>query len=150
MLDIGLTSTAPHFEKSGSGRVINLGSLSGKRVASNVGYAMTKFAVVALTHGIRREGRDAGIRADVGLVEVKVHRARYDLLLGDWRWSRRRWWWWWWRHRWGWRLLPPVVAEPQSDREVLDVALPLNTLVVAIPTGERADHEAFDTQDRHL
>ncbi len=55
----------PFLEKSGSGRVINLGSLSGKRVASNVGYAMSKFAVVALTHGIRREGRAAGVRATV-------------------------------------------------------------------------------------
>lgn len=55
----------PHLAKSGHGRVVNLGSLSGKRVASNVGYAMSKFAVVALTHGIRREGRDAGIRATV-------------------------------------------------------------------------------------
>ena len=55
----------PHLAKAGSGRVINLGSLSGKRVASNVGYAMSKFAVVALTHGIRREGRDVGIRATV-------------------------------------------------------------------------------------
>lgn len=55
----------PHLAESGQGRVVNLGSLSGKRVASNVGYAMSKFAVVALTHGIRREGRDAGIRATV-------------------------------------------------------------------------------------
>lgn len=55
----------PHLAASGQGRVVNLGSLSGKRVASNVGYAMSKFAVVALTHGIRREGRDAGIRATV-------------------------------------------------------------------------------------
>jgi NAD(P)-dependent dehydrogenase (short-subunit alcohol dehydrogenase family) len=55
----------PHLARSGQGRVVNLGSLSGKRVASNVGYAMSKFAVVALTHGIRREGRDAGIRATV-------------------------------------------------------------------------------------
>lgn len=60
-----IRAALPYLEKSGSGRVINLGSLSGKRVASNVGYAMTKFAVVALTHGIRREGRDAGIRATV-------------------------------------------------------------------------------------
>lgn len=60
-----IRAALPHLEKSGCGRVINLGSLSGKRVASNVGYAMTKFAVVALTHGIRREGRDAGIRATV-------------------------------------------------------------------------------------
>jgi NAD(P)-dependent dehydrogenase (short-subunit alcohol dehydrogenase family) len=55
----------PYLAASGQGRVVNLGSLSGKRVASNVGYAMSKFAVVALTHGIRREGRDAGIRATV-------------------------------------------------------------------------------------
>lgn len=55
----------PHLAASGYGRVINLGSLSAKRVASNVGYAMSKFAVLALTHGIRREGRDAGIRATV-------------------------------------------------------------------------------------
>lgn len=55
----------PHLAASGHGRVVNLGSLSSKRVASNVGYAMTKFAVAALTHGIRREGRDVGIRATV-------------------------------------------------------------------------------------
>ena len=55
----------PHLAVCGHGRVVNLGSLAGKRVGSNVGYAMTKFAVVALTHGIRREGRAAGIRATV-------------------------------------------------------------------------------------
>jgi NAD(P)-dependent dehydrogenase (short-subunit alcohol dehydrogenase family) len=55
----------PHLTVCGHGRVINLDSLAGKRVGSNVGYAMTKFAVVAMTHGIRREGRAAGIRATV-------------------------------------------------------------------------------------
>ncbi|MCW5720063.1 MAG: SDR family NAD(P)-dependent oxidoreductase [Devosia sp.] len=55
----------PHLAQSGNGRVVNMGSLSSKRVASNVGYAMSKFAVLALTHGIRREGRDVGIRATV-------------------------------------------------------------------------------------
>lgn len=54
-----------HLAATGQGRIINLGSLSSKRVSSNVGYAMSKFAVVALTHGIRREGRDVGIRATV-------------------------------------------------------------------------------------
>jgi NADP-dependent 3-hydroxy acid dehydrogenase YdfG len=58
-------ATLAHLAVCGHGRVINLGSLSGKRVGSNVGYAMTKFAMVALTHGIRREGRAAGIRATV-------------------------------------------------------------------------------------
>jgi NAD(P)-dependent dehydrogenase (short-subunit alcohol dehydrogenase family) len=51
--------------KSSSRGSLAGGSLAGKRVGSNVGYAMTKFAVVALTHGIRREGRAAGIRATV-------------------------------------------------------------------------------------
>jgi len=58
-------ASLPHLAVCGQGRVIKLGSLAGKRVGSNVGYAMTKFAVVALTHGIRREGRAAGIRATV-------------------------------------------------------------------------------------
>ncbi len=56
--------TMPHLIESGSGRVINIASLSGKRVAnSNLGYAMTKFALVALTHAVRRHGWDHGVRA---------------------------------------------------------------------------------------
>lgn len=54
----------PHLAASGTGRVVNLASLSGKRVANaNIGYAMTKHALVALTHRVRQEGFDAGIRA---------------------------------------------------------------------------------------
>ncbi len=54
----------PHLAASGEGRVVNLASLSGKRVANeNIGYAMSKFALVALTHAIRREGWERGIRA---------------------------------------------------------------------------------------
>jgi NADP-dependent 3-hydroxy acid dehydrogenase YdfG len=60
-----IRAALPHLAVCGHGRVVNLGSLSGRRVGSNVGYAMTKFAVVALTHGLRREGRTAGIRATV-------------------------------------------------------------------------------------
>lgn len=55
----------PHLAASGDGRVVLMGSLAGKRVGSNVGYAMTKFAVTALNHGIRREGRADGIRSTV-------------------------------------------------------------------------------------
>jgi len=55
----------PHLAASGQGRVVNLGSLASKRVTENVGYSMSKFALAALTHGIRREGRDAGIRATI-------------------------------------------------------------------------------------
>lgn len=54
----------PHLVASGEGRVVNLASLSGKRVRNeNVGYAMSKFALMALTQAVRREGFDHGIRA---------------------------------------------------------------------------------------
>ena len=54
----------PHLIESGSGRVVNVASLSGKRVKNdNVGYAMTKFALIALTHAVRRHGWDHGVRA---------------------------------------------------------------------------------------
>lgn len=54
----------PHLEKSGAGRIVNVASLSGKRVrGDNVAYQMSKFAVVALTHAVRRLGWDKGVRA---------------------------------------------------------------------------------------
>ena len=61
-----IRAALPHLRAAGAGRVVNVSSLSGKRVASpNVGYAMTKFALVALTHAVRREGWDDGVRATV-------------------------------------------------------------------------------------
>jgi NAD(P)-dependent dehydrogenase (short-subunit alcohol dehydrogenase family) len=54
----------PHLVASGNGRVAIVSSLSGKRVANeNMGYAASKFAVVALVHAVRREGWAQGIRA---------------------------------------------------------------------------------------
>jgi NADP-dependent 3-hydroxy acid dehydrogenase YdfG len=54
----------PHLEASGAGRIVNVASLSGKRVRNdNVAYNMTKFAVMALTHGVRRLGWEKGVRA---------------------------------------------------------------------------------------
>jgi NADP-dependent 3-hydroxy acid dehydrogenase YdfG len=56
--------TLPHLEASGSGRIVNVASLSGKRVRNdNVAYAMSKFAVRALTHAARRLSWDKGVRA---------------------------------------------------------------------------------------
>ncbi|WP_113360123.1 SDR family NAD(P)-dependent oxidoreductase [Rhizobium sp. SYY.PMSO] len=51
--------------KSGSGRIVIVASLSGKRVASpqSSAYALTKHAAVALAHGLRQSGFDKGIRA---------------------------------------------------------------------------------------
>ena len=54
----------PHLRASGAGRVVNVASLSGKRVKNdNIAYAMTKFALMALTQGTRRIGWDDGVRA---------------------------------------------------------------------------------------
>src|SRR5260370_24841730 len=54
----------PYLRKSGTGRIVNVSSLSGKRVKNaNAGYAMSKFAVIALTHAVRRIGWGDGVRA---------------------------------------------------------------------------------------
>lgn len=54
----------PHLKAAGSGRIVNLGSLSGKRVRNdNIAYNLSKFAMMALTHGTRRIGWDKGVRA---------------------------------------------------------------------------------------
>ncbi len=59
-----IRAALPYLKKSGSGRVVNLASLSGKRVMGlNAGYQMSKHAVVALTHAVRRAGWDHGVRA---------------------------------------------------------------------------------------
>ena len=54
----------PHLEAGGKGRIVNVASLSGKRVANdNIAYSMAKFAVMALTHGARQAGWEKGVRA---------------------------------------------------------------------------------------
>jgi NAD(P)-dependent dehydrogenase (short-subunit alcohol dehydrogenase family) len=54
----------PYLKQSGHGRVVNIVSLSGKRVKSGqiAGYAMTKHAATALTHATRQSGWKYGIR----------------------------------------------------------------------------------------
>lgn len=56
--------TLPYLKQSKSAKVINISSLSGKRVTGkSVGYAMSKFAVMALTHTLRFAEWDNKIRA---------------------------------------------------------------------------------------
>lgn len=56
--------TLPHLRKCGSGRIINVSSLSGKRVTNDgTGYALSKFALMAVTHATRRAGWEDGVRA---------------------------------------------------------------------------------------
>ncbi|TPQ52821.1 short-chain dehydrogenase [Prosthecomicrobium hirschii] len=59
-----IRAALPALKASGAGRVVNVASLSGKRVMGlNAGYQMAKHAVVALTHAVRRLGWEHGIRA---------------------------------------------------------------------------------------
>jgi NAD(P)-dependent dehydrogenase (short-subunit alcohol dehydrogenase family) len=56
----------PHLRASGHGRVVNIASTDGKRirdVAVTLGYAMSKHALVALTHATRFAGHAEGLRA---------------------------------------------------------------------------------------
>lgn len=67
----------PALRVSEHGRMINIVSLSGKRLmhASMLGYSASKFAALALTHAIRHDGWSDGIRATAicpGLVETRM------------------------------------------------------------------------------
>ncbi|MBT3533878.1 MAG: SDR family NAD(P)-dependent oxidoreductase [Rhodospirillaceae bacterium] len=61
---LSMTRTAlPHLRRCGAGRIINMASLAGKAVYSDgIGYSMTKFAAVALSHATRHAGWDDGVR----------------------------------------------------------------------------------------
>lgn len=67
----------PHLRAAGSGRVINVASLAGKRIRNHeiLGYSASKFAAMSLTHAIRQSGWDDGVRATSvcpGLVETRM------------------------------------------------------------------------------
>jgi len=67
----------PHLKKCHHARVINVVSLSGKRVmsSSNLGYCASKFAALSLTHAIRQEGWSEGLRATAicpGIVDTDM------------------------------------------------------------------------------
>jgi NAD(P)-dependent dehydrogenase (short-subunit alcohol dehydrogenase family) len=54
----------PHLERAGHGRVINIASTDGKRYREtvSVAYAMTKHAVMALSHAAKFAGWEKGVR----------------------------------------------------------------------------------------
>ncbi|PLZ04508.1 short-chain dehydrogenase [Burkholderia sp. WAC0059] len=59
-----IQAALPHLRRTGDARVVQIASLSGKRVRNlNVGYQMSKHAVIALNHAVRRAGWEDGIRA---------------------------------------------------------------------------------------
>ncbi|MCK0104435.1 SDR family NAD(P)-dependent oxidoreductase [Pseudohalocynthiibacter sp. F2068] len=53
----------PYLRAAGNGRIVNVASLSGKRVINDgTGYAMSKFALMAVSHAARRAAWDDGVR----------------------------------------------------------------------------------------
>lgn len=59
-----IRAALPHLRAGGSGRIVNVSSLSGLRVKGTFspGYAITKFAMTALTEAVKNVGWDDGIR----------------------------------------------------------------------------------------
>ena len=78
-----LRAAFPHLKAGGRGRVINVASLSGKRVLGlNAGYQMAKHAVIALNHAVRRAGWEHGIRSTAlcpGFVNTDLVAGHADL-----------------------------------------------------------------------
>lgn len=100
----------PHLRQAGSGRIVNIASLSGKRIANDAaGYAMSKFAVMALTHAARHAAWEDGVRATAvcpGMTATDMT-ARFD------------------------SVAPADMSQPEDVAELVAVALALpNTAVV--------------------
>lgn len=78
----GIAAVLPHFKVQQSGHFINVSSLSGHRVdpTSSV-YSATKFAVRALSEGLRQEVKPYNIRTTIlspGLVQSELTQAITD------------------------------------------------------------------------
>jgi NAD(P)-dependent dehydrogenase (short-subunit alcohol dehydrogenase family) len=61
-----IQAALPHLRAAGAGRVVNIASTDGKRIrdaSAPLGYAMTKHALMALTHAVRFAGHADGVRA---------------------------------------------------------------------------------------
>jgi NADP-dependent 3-hydroxy acid dehydrogenase YdfG len=71
----------PHFRARGAGHVVNLGSVAGRWVYPNGNvYCATKYAVRALTEGLRLDLSGSGIRVSEispGMVESEFSRVRF-------------------------------------------------------------------------
>ena len=101
----------PHLRKSGTGRIVNVASMSGKRVRNeNVAYNMTKHALIALSHGTRRIGWDDGVRTTT----VCPSFVRTDLTANS------------------TKVMPEEMIQPEDFAEVVALAMALpNTAAMA-------------------
>ena len=76
-----IRAALPHLRRSGAGRIVTIGSTDSKRYRDgtvSIGYAMTKHAVLALSHAAKFAGWDDGVRATALLPGA----TRTDLLRG--------------------------------------------------------------------
>ena len=66
----------PHLRRSGTGRVINMASMSAKRVKGDAlpGYSMTKYALLALSHAVRPGQLGRRRAGDRGVPRTGGHR----------------------------------------------------------------------------
>ncbi len=72
-----MRAVMPSLRASGHGRAVNIVSLAGKRLlrGSMLGYSASKFAALSLTHAIRQDGWEDGVRATAicpGLVDTRM------------------------------------------------------------------------------
>ncbi|MDJ0872249.1 MAG: SDR family NAD(P)-dependent oxidoreductase [Gammaproteobacteria bacterium] len=107
----------PFLKASGCGRVVNIVSLSGKRLksATVAGYGMTKHAAAAFTHAVRLSGWEHGIRATAicpGYVNTDMSRNLAQ-------------------------LAPEEMTQPRSVAELVELALrlPNNATVSELPVN---------------
>jgi NADP-dependent 3-hydroxy acid dehydrogenase YdfG len=55
----GIAAVLPHMHSQGSGHIVNIASVSGHRVDPTAAvYSATKFAVRAISEGLRQENRE--------------------------------------------------------------------------------------------
>ncbi len=107
----------PYLKVAGCGRVVNIVSLSGKRLksAGAAGYGMTKHALAAFTHAVRLTGWEHGIRATAicpGYVNTEMSRNLSHLTVED-------------------------MTQPQSVAELVQTVLrlPNNASIAEIPVN---------------
>lgn len=62
----GIAAALPHMQRQGSGHIVNVSSVAGHRVGpGSAVYAATKFAVRALSEGLRQEVKPHNIRTTI-------------------------------------------------------------------------------------
>jgi NAD(P)-dependent dehydrogenase (short-subunit alcohol dehydrogenase family) len=106
----------PHLCRGGQGRVVNIASLSGLRYkGGSAGYAMSKFAVSALSHATRYAGWEDGVR----VTTICPGPVATDMAIGN------------------FPMPPEEMTQPESIAELVStvIALPNTASVAVVPVN---------------